>query len=129
MIGTRVYGTATRKTVKLESKLRTPDDTPLQGKSEEAVRARFAQRLPARIREVLELARQVQLGGAGLEPARRAAHRLAGTSGAYGYFELSARLADLEDVLTVDLPPQGRLADLIDEIARVASTSVGPAGA
>jgi HPt (histidine-containing phosphotransfer) domain-containing protein len=59
-----------------------------------AVRARFAESLPAKAGDLGALLEQEAW-----DEARRAAHKLRGSSGTYGYLALSAAAADIEDSL------------------------------
>jgi len=87
-----------------------------------AARAEFSQGLPAKRAELEELLAQ----GAWAE-VRRAAHKLRGSAGVYGFDALAAAAARLEDRLLEASPPpadgvhsaiEGAARDLVDELAR-----------
>ncbi len=81
-----------------------------------AARAQFAASLPAKASEVASL-----VARGSWEEARRAAHRLRGSAGTYGYAELGAAFAAIEEALiaTANAPdPEARAA--LDRMARTA---------
>jgi HPt (histidine-containing phosphotransfer) domain-containing protein len=65
-----------------------------------AVRARFAESLPAKAGDLAALVEREAW-----DEARRAAHKLRGSSGTYGYLALSAAAADVEDSLLESKEP------------------------
>lgn len=65
-------------------------------------RAQFATTLPAKIADLRSL-----LEGEAWEELRRAAHKLRGSTGTYGFMELSAATGDVEDALLEAGGPPG----------------------
>lgn len=76
-----------------------------------ALVARYRQRLPGRVAALADLLDQVAPGdvcdSAEAEAARTAAHHLRGTAATYGFKELGAAVADVDDVLTDALDSKG----------------------
>ena len=76
-------------------------------------KAHFAAGLPAKVAELEELlARQAWEG------LRRAAHKLRGSSGTYGFADVSAAAADIEEaLLAANGPPGAEARELLAERA------------
>lgn len=77
-------------------------------------RAQFAATLPAKATAVLEL-----LGRRAWDGARRAAHRLRGSAGTYGFAEVGAAAASLEEgLLEAGGAPSPQAAARLEALAR-----------
>jgi HPt (histidine-containing phosphotransfer) domain-containing protein len=80
-------------------------------------RVQFAAGIPAKVADL-----QVLLARGAWDELRRAAHKLRGSTGTYGFLELSAAAANIEEALIeAGSPPgpdvQARVAELVKETA------------
>jgi HPt (histidine-containing phosphotransfer) domain-containing protein len=79
-----------------------------------AVRVQFAEALPEKAANIRSL-----LARGAWEDARRAAHRLRGSAGTYGFAALGALAAAIEDLLLAD--PTGPSGEASERVARLAA--------
>src|SRR5579872_5813407 len=85
----------------------------------------FASGLPAKVAEMQSL-----LAAGKWEDARRAAHKLRGSSGTYGFAALSTVAAAIEDALIeASGPPGDAVKARVDELAREARVHADTAAA
>jgi HPt (histidine-containing phosphotransfer) domain-containing protein len=78
-----------------------------------AVRAQFAEALPEKAANIGAL-----VARGAWDDARRAAHRLRGSAGTYGFVELGARAAAIEELLLAE--PAGPSGEARERVARLA---------
>ena len=86
--------------------------------------ARFGRHLAEVLGEVTALEALMKEGGDGREPLRAAAHKIAGTAGAFGFPELGESAREVERAVLADAPWRpdlaGKIGALREALAKAA---------
>jgi chemotaxis protein histidine kinase CheA len=78
------------------------------------LRAEYAAELPGLLHALAALLEEAAADAAAVDPARRAAHRLRGTGGSYGFTEVTEVAGRIEDALDAGEPvPPGMVQALL----------------